>query len=379
MKKIPGVPLNILIAPDKFKGTLTARAAAEAIARGWRSARPQDSVTLLPMSDGGDGFGEIIGQLLGARAQTVHTVNAAGRRCRARWWWDPRTKTAVIESANVIGLAMLPAGKLHPFALDTFGLGAVVRAAAAEGAKRCLLGIGGSATNDGGFGLARALGWNFLNRTGGVIEQWTDLHRLAAIQTPRPRHWFDELIVAVDVQNPLLGRRGAARVYGPQKGLELSELTAAEKNLRQLAQVRARAGRDFTKHPGAGAAGGLGFGLMTFLGARPEPGFEVFARCAKLEKLLRSADLVITGEGRLDASTLMGKGTGELAQRCRAKKIPCLALAGTLAERAEIQRALAGIHALTDLTTPIRAQARPELWLQKLARRIAAGSAIPRT
>ena len=160
------MPLHVLIIPDKFKGTLTAAAAAEAIARGWRKARPHDSLDLLPMSDGGDGFGEVTSALLRARVQRVKTVDAAHRPCVARWWWEPRTRTAIIESAAVIGLAMLPPRRFHPFQLDTLGLGAVVRAAREKGGRRCLMGIGGSATNDGGFGLARALGWEFLDRSG---------------------------------------------------------------------------------------------------------------------------------------------------------------------------------------------------------------------
>jgi glycerate kinase len=211
--------MNVLILPDKFKGTLTARAAAQAIAAGWRRGRSGDSLSLLPMSDGGDGFGGVLGGLMGAREQKAGTVDAAHRPCVARWWWEPKTRTAVIESAAAIGLAMLPPGEFHPFALDTFGLGAIIEAAAAKGARRCLMGIGGSATNDGGFGMARALGWRFLDGEDRPIEQWTYLERLERIQAPPRRLRFGRWLVAVDVQNPLLGPRGATRVYGPQKGL----------------------------------------------------------------------------------------------------------------------------------------------------------------
>src|ERR1019366_6080345 len=182
------MPLNVLIIPDKFKGTLTAPppapapAAAEAIARGWREARAGDSLSLLPMSDGGDGFGEVTSALLKAKIQRAKTVDAAHRRCVAKWWWEPSTRTAIIESAAVIGLAMLPPKRFRPFRLDTSGLGAVVRAAAKRGATRCLMGVGGSATNDGGFGLARALGWVFLDGQGEVIEGWTGLSQLARIR-----------------------------------------------------------------------------------------------------------------------------------------------------------------------------------------------------
>src|ERR1700756_1294305 len=148
--------LKVLIVPDKFKGTLTARAAAMAIARGWRKARPADALELLPMSDGGDGFGEVLSGLLHAKKIAVKTVDAAHRPIRAHWWWEAKSKTAIVESANVIGLALLPSKKFHPFQLDTLGLGAVIRAAVKRGAKHCFVGIGGSATNDAGFGVARA-------------------------------------------------------------------------------------------------------------------------------------------------------------------------------------------------------------------------------
>ena len=374
--------MNVLIIPDKFKGTLTASAAAEAIARGWRRARAGDSIELLPMSDGGDGFGDVMSQLLHAKVQKIKTVDAAHRPCVANWWWEPKSKTAVIESANVIGLAKLPPGKFHPFDLDTYGLGALIFAAASKGAKRCIIGIGGSATNDGGFGLALVLGWKFWDRDAVLIERWTELHRLARILPPRRRRWFEELIVAVDVQNPLLGIRGATRVYGPQKGLRSSEFREADGNLRGLAGVVGRfvvppsGGSDRLKPelqavPGAGAAGGLGFGLMAFLGGRAEPGFELFARLAKLDERLRAADLVITGEGCIDDSTFMGKGVGEIARRCRKEKIRCIALAGKITARATAKRIFSEAYALTELTSAAKAKSNSAAWLERLAERTA--------
>jgi len=369
--------MRILIIPDKFKGTLTAEAAAEAIARGWRKARPQDALDLLPMSDGGDGFGEVISRLLAAKVQTVKTVDAAHRHCFAKWWWEPKTKTAIVESATVIGLAMLPPKQFHPFDLDTFGLAAALRAAAAKGARRCLIGIGGSATNDAGFGLARGLGWEFLDPNGHRIELWTGLRELAEIRPPKPRRWFRELVIAVDVQNPLLGPRGATRIYGPQKGIHPGDFAAAERSLRRLAHIaRKTFGTDFALQPGVGAAGGLGFGLLAFSNGRLEPGFDLFAHHAHLERRLRSADLVITAEGAIDRSTLMGKGAGQIAVRCRKLKIPCLALAGVITPEARAHRIFQNLHALTDLTTVEQARAKPGFWLNRLAERAARDPAL---
>ncbi len=360
--------LNVLIVPDKFKGTLTALAAAQAIARGWSRERPQDSLKLLPMTDGGDGFGAVMSQLIQARPQRIKTRNAALRPCSAIWWWEAHTKTAIIETAQVIGLAMLPPGQFHPFELDTFGLGKLVQAARTKGARQILIGIGGSATNDGGFGLARAMGWEFWAANRKPIRQWTELHQLVELRPP-PRPGFGRITVAVDVRNPLLGVRGATRVYGPQKGLRAEDFQRAERCLQGLAnEARRHFGHDLAKSAGAGAAGGLGFGLMAFLGAKSESGFALFARHAKLNRQLRSTDLVITGEGAIDRSTLMGKGTGEIAQRCQARKIPCLGLAGCLAPGLRRHDLFHELRALTDLTTVAAAKAKPAIWLERLAK-----------
>ena len=230
------------------------------------------------------------------------------------------------------------------------------------------MGIGGSATNDAGFGLARALGWEFLDQAGKAIERWTGLDKLRRILAPRQRRWFDDLRVAVDVQNPLLGRRGATRIYGPQKGLRAEDFARAERCLHRLARVvRETSGRDFASEAGAGAAGGQGFGLLAFAGAKLEPGFQLFARYAALERHLRSADLVITGEGAIDRSTFMGKGTGQIAERCHMLDIPCIGLAGTFHPSAATRRAFVHAGALTNLTTARQANANAAAWLEKLA------------
>ncbi len=364
--------LNVLIVPDKFKGTLTARAAADAMARGWRAARPEDTLELVPMSDGGDGFGEVLGELLGAEPRVTRTVDAARRPIDAAWWWSAARSTAIVESARVIGLALLPPGKFHPFELDTYGLGAVLRDALAVGAQRCVVGIGGSATNDAGFGLARALGWQFHNDHEENISRWTQLNHLSCVRPPAQPQQFEQLIVAVDVQNPLLGPTGCTRIYGPQKGL--TEFEFAETCLSRLAQVWER---EFHQNPaavpGAGAAGGLGFGLMSFLGGAFQPGFRLFAEAAALEERIRRAHVVVTGEGALDGQTLMGKGVGEIAQVCRAAGVPCLGLAGIVPQPEEARKLFSGVHAITTLTDKDSALREPARWLEQLARQVATG------
>ncbi len=230
--------LNVLVLPDKFKGTLTAWEVGKAIVAGWRASRPQDRLELQPISDGGDGFGEVLARALRAQRCSVQTVNAAHQAQIAPWWWEPVSGTAVIESAAVIGLALLSSRQYHPFELDSHGLAAPLREAIRQGARRCLLGLGGSATNDGGFGIARALGWQFLDHQGRAIQCWSELTALARVSPPRLPLRFLEWVVAADVQNPLLGPNGATRVYGPQKGLVSSkDLVWAERCLARLAEV----------------------------------------------------------------------------------------------------------------------------------------------
>lgn len=362
--------MNVLVIPDKFKGTLPAPAAARAIAAGWHRARPQDRLTLLPMTDGGDGFGQVMSRLLAGKVQTTTTIDAAHRAAKVRWWWTAGTSTAMIESARVIGLAMLPAGKFHPFQLDTFGLGRVFQAAARKRARQCLVGIGGSATNDGGFGLARALGWQFLGRNRKSIVRWIDLEFLQEILPPPTSLDFSDVTVAVDVGNPLLGTSGATHVYGPQKGLRPRDFAKAERCLRQLAKITQKTfRRDLSCVPGAGAAGGLGFGLLTFLGAQLEPGFDLFARHAALDQQLNGCDLVLTGEGAIDRSSLMGKGVGQIADRCVGRKIPCIAFAGTVAKGTENRFTEA--HALTEVASLRDAKAKAAACLERLAAAVA--------
>ena len=221
--------------------------------------------------------------------------------------------------------------------------------------------------------MARALGWEFRDRNKRTITLWTELRSLASIHPPRRRFSINEIQIAVDVQNPLLGPTGATRIYGPQKGVRPRDYSVAESSLRRLATVvRHSFGHDFAREPGAGAAGGLGFGLKCFFGAKLQPGFELFAKCANLTRRLHNADLVITGEGAIDRSSLMGKGVGQLASLCRSLKIPCLGLAGCIKNPVLARRHFTQTAALTpDLTTEIRAKTNPAYWLMHLSATVA--------
>ena len=374
--------LRVLIVPDKFKGTLTAKEAAAAIARGWAEARPQDQLELVPMSDGGEGFGELLGTLLGAARRDCETTDAAGRPCRAEWWAAPESGTAIFETAQVNGLARLPPGQYHPFQLDTFGIGAVLRDVARSGLRRLILGLGGSATNDGGFGLARALGWVFRDAAGTEIRTWTELDRLATAEPPAHPLDFAQIVIAVDVANPLLGPQGATRVYGPQKGLRPEDLDQAEGCLARLAAtLRPRLGPAAEQEPGAGAAGGLGYGLKAFAGGEFRPGAAIFAELAGLEEKIRQADWVITGEGALDEQSRMGKGTGFVAEMVARAGKRCLCLAGRISasfrdpspdEVVGGSKDFAAWAIVPDVATEAESRAHPAECLRRLAARAAA-------
>ena len=328
------MPLRILIVPDKFKETLTAAQAAAAIHQGWKELRPDDHVEELPMSDGGEGFGEILGQQLNAEPQTCGaTVDSAGRERDAQWWLNRDTRTAVFETAQVNGLALLPPKEYHPFKLDTYGIGAVFKAIAQAGVRRLYVGLGGSATNDGGFGLARSLGWRFWNNKIELMK-WTELDQLTRVKEPEPANalFFDELIIATDVTNPLLGHNGATRVYGRQKGLcGVEDICKAEACLDRLAKTMATVkANDFSLDKGAGAAGGLGFGLKAFCGGRFESGFDILAREYQLRSRMQAVDLVITGEGAMDEQSVQGKVVGKVAQMAAEEGKRCICLAGIM-------------------------------------------------
>ena len=368
------MPYRVVVVPDKFKGTLTSPEAAKAIEQGWLRSRSRDRLDLVPMSDGGDGFGETLSFHCGGERRRVKTTNAAGESIWAPWWWLPRTRTAVIETAQIIGLAQLPKGKFHPFDLDSFGLGTLLKKVFATRPDACLIGLGGSATNDGGMGMARGLGWRFHDSSGLEVSDWTGLRDLVEITSPESRQQLPRVTVAVDVRNRLLGKTGASKVYGPQKGLRDEDMPLSEACLAELAKCFGRhSGRNEAKRDGAGAAGGLGFGCFAFLEGEAQSGFDVFASQAGLEKRLAKADLVITGEGSIDSSSVMGKGVGAVASLCRELGVPCIGMGGVLGRGPKIRREFAAVHQIVGtVADEARAFSRPKESLALLAENVAA-------
>jgi glycerate kinase len=323
------MPPRVLIAPDKFKGTLTAAQAARAIERGVKRAWPHAQATRLPLTDGGEGFVETMVRLTGGKLRSSMTTDAAGRPCRARWGVLGDGKTAVIGLSEASGLAQLPRERRRADRTSNLGTGALIARARAAGHREILVGLGGSATTEGGISLAAAVGYRFLDRRGRPVSlDGAGLAKLDRIEPPAqlPRAKF---IVATDVGNPLFGPRGAAHQFGPQKGASPAMVRKLDAGLRRLARIVQRdLGRDLAQKPGAGAAGGCGYGLMAFFHARREDGFRLVRERAGLDGLIRAHDLVITGEGSFDRTSLLGKAPAQLAALGRKLRKPVWALCG---------------------------------------------------
>ena len=290
MLDVHRIPVRILIAPDKFKGSLSAPAAAEAIARGLRSVWPDAQLDLAPIADGGEGFTEALKVALGAEWVNVASEDALGRAIAARYAWLDGERLAILEISEASGLHRIAPHERDPLRADTFGTGILIAHAIARGARRIHVGLGGSATTDGGAGMARALGFRFLDGEGRDFPAAPGaLQSVAQIVRPADRV-LPEIFAASDVQNPLLGERGAARVYGPQKGADAAAVALLDRALTRLADVcAADLGCDHRDVPGSGAAGGLGFGLLTFCNAKIRPGFEMISETLHLGKRIAAA------------------------------------------------------------------------------------------
>ena len=323
----------MIVAPQSFKGSADAIAVASAIARGVRRALPEAVIEEMPLADGGEGTVRALVTATngGVRRSTVH--DPLGREIDAEWGVLGDGTTAVVEMAAASGLPLLQPSERDARVTSTRGTGELILAAAASGAHRIVIGIGGSATNDGGAGMARAFGYRFFDRDGKERpEGGAALARLGRIdgQTD-PRLVRPSIEVACDVRNPLLGPEGASAVYGPQKGATPEIVRELDAALARYADVvEAFVGRPIRDVPGAGAAGGLGAGLLAFLDARLVSGAELVLRTVGFAERIAGAELVITGEGRIDRQSGYGKLTGAVTAAARRAGIPVIAVAGGL-------------------------------------------------
>lgn len=346
--------MKIVIAPDSYKDSLSAVAAAQAIARGWRSVFSQAQTVECPMADGGEGTIEAILAAVPGEWRTAQVSGPLGEPTSARWGWLPDSRTAIIEMAEASGLQLVPLAQRDARISSTRGTGELILQALDAGARTLILTIGGSATNDAGSGLLSALGARLLDASSAALAPGgLALAQLARIDITNldPRLADIQVVVAADVNNPLCGPHGASHIFGPQKGATAEHVLSLDAALGHFADACANLlGKDLRNVPGAGAAGGLGFAAMAFLGATFRPGVEVVAEQVSLADKVQDADLVITGEGCFDSQTLRGKtplGVARVAQR---HGVPVIVLAGTLGQGYDALYD-AGIQAAFSLTS----------------------------
>ena len=350
--------MKILIAPDKFKGSLGAREVAENIAAGLREVLPESKIDIVPMADGGEGTAEVVCDSLGGKWVKCGAHDPIGRQIEARYAYIDNRKLAVMEMSEAAGMRRLSESERDPLRANTFGVGEMILAAANRGAREIVIGLGGSVTNDGGVGMARALGFRFFGEhppspgsgAAGEQEYEQELSRIVKLEwIEKPKNLaLPKMVAAVDVRNPLLGENGATRVFGPQKGATSEEIDMLERALTKFADVVSKdLGVDYRDEAGAGAAGGLGFGLMSFCGAVIRPGFDVVAESVGLESKMKDVDVVITGEGSLDRQTLEGKTPAGVARLARKFGKRIFAIVGRASEDRQVRELFDAVYVTT--------------------------------
>ena len=366
--------MRVLLAFDKFKDSLTARQAGSVTARVLHELHPDWSIELTPMTDGGDGFVDLLTQSVGGEIHSAQVHGPRGDIVAASFGLvgsdsiplvarsflslpidaNLQGKSAVVEMALASGLALLPMQERDPWRTSTYGTGEVIREAIAKGAESIILGVGGSATNDLGLGALSALGLRFYSDSDAVIEypvpaEWPKIRRIGGSLPPS----FPPLYIACDVTNPLLGEQGAATIYGPQKGLQSCDLGRMEMECARMASLLSAftgSGSHLMNEPGAGAAGGISFGLMAAAGARILPGCDLVSAWLDLERKIGRADLIITGEGSFDESSSQGKGPGSVVDQALARGKTVHVFAGKIDAPAQNNMHL---HAISKGSTPL--------------------------
>ena len=331
--------MKIVVAPDSFKGSVSALEAARAIEQGIRRVFPEAVIEKVPMADGGEGTVQSLVDATGGHIHTRRVLAPLGNEVEAKFGILADGETAVIEMASASGLTLVAPDQRNPLLTTTYGTGQLIHAALEVGCRRLIIGIGGSATNDGGVGMAEALGVRSLDADGKqILRGGGNLGQLRSIDITglHPAIAETETVVACDVNNPLTGPEGASHVYGPQKGATPEMIETLDECLGHFGEVLTETlGRSFNDIPGAGAAGGLGAGLMAFLNAELKLGVDIMIDAVKLEKRVKGASLVFTGEGQLDFQTAFGKTPVGVAKVAKAHNIPVIAIAGGIAEGAE--------------------------------------------
>jgi len=344
--------MKIVIAPDSFKGSLTAPQVAEAIEAGFLLVFPSIVTDKLPMADGGEGTVASLVASSDGKMQQVSVLNPLGNQIPSEFGIMGDCQTAVIEMASASGLPLISQDQQNPMLTTTYGTGQLMHAALDTGCKKLIIGIGGSATNDGGAGMAQALGAKLLDTSGNQIGfgggSLADIDKID-ISGFDPRLSEVDVVVACDVSNTLTGKDGASYVYGPQKGATLDMAEVLDRNLAHFASIIKRdLDQSVADIPGAGAAGGLGAGLIAFAGAKLQAGIDIVLEVTDFASRIQGSDLVITGEGRLDYQTAFGKTPAGVAKIAQQHNIPVIAIAGSVTEDIDKLYAI-GIDAVVDI------------------------------
>jgi len=350
--------MKIVVAPDSFKGSLTAVEVSDAIEQGAREIFPEAEIVKIPMADGGDGTVQCLINATGGEILREKVTGPLGDEVLASYGILGDKKTAVIEMAEASGLTLVPENKRNPLITTTYGTGQLIKAALDQGCKKMIIGIGGSATNDGGAGMVQALGVKLLDREGKKIGfGGGELKKINRIDISNLDNRLSDTktLVASDVNNPLCGPKGASRIYGPQKGATPEIIEELDESLAHFAEIiKKDLNKDIKNMLGAGAAGGLGASLMAFLDAELRPGIEIMIEVVKLEQAIKDADLVITGEGKIDSQTIYGKAPIGVAKIAKKYNIPVIAVAAIIGDDADIVHQY-GISSLISVSgTPMR-------------------------
>ncbi len=329
--------MKVVVAMDSLKGSLSSIEAGMAARDGILAARPDADVTVMPLADGGEGTADALIEGMGGERIRITVTGPMGRQVQCYYGWLPETSTAVMEISQASGITLVSEGEKDPMAATSYGAGEMIAAALDRGARELIIGIGGSAVNDGGTGMLQALGYEFLDEQGNSVGLGGQaLARISSVVTDNARHLPEDIhiCVACDVTNPLCGPDGATYVYGPQKGVTEEMKPILDAGMRNYAAVSASVlGADHSSDPGSGAAGGIGYALLSYLGAELIPGAQLIMEVTGLEKRM-PADIVVTGEGCLDGQTLMGKAPIRVARMAKKYGAKVIALAGSVTPEA---------------------------------------------
>jgi len=355
--------MKIVVAPDSFKGSLTAVEVADAIEQGIREIFPEAEIVKIPMADGGDGTVQCLVNATGGEILKEKVIGPLGDKVLASYGILGEKKTAVIEMAEASGLTLVPENQRNPLITTTYGTGELIKAALDQGCRKMIIGIGGSATNDGGAGMVQALGVKLLDKDEEELGfGGGELKKVFRIDTKYLDNRLSEtkVLVASDVSNPLCGPKGASWIYGPQKGATPEVIEELDEFLAHFAEIVKRdLNKDVKDIPGAGAAGGLGASLMAFLDAELRPGIDIVIEIVKLERAIKGADLVITGEGKIDSQTIYGKAPIGVARIAKKYNVPVIAVAAIIGDDADIVHQY-GINTLIKISEPPMSLTEPK-------------------